>query len=78
MTRQQCAVRTEPRPPPNDQALDFGQDPRRPYDLLRMAGLALAARGFEAMGEDLLRIGIELVEGDVRDIETAPWPPSPN
>ena len=33
-------------------------------DLLRMAGLALAARGFEPMGENLLRIGIELVEGE--------------
>ena len=33
-------------------------------DLLRLAGLALAARGFEPLGENLLRIGMELVEGD--------------
>lgn len=46
-------------------------------DFLRMASLALAARVFEAMGQNLLRIGIELVEGDVRDIEPA-WPSLPN
>jgi len=33
-------------------------------DLLRIASLALAAHDFEAMGQNLLRIGIELVEGD--------------
>lgn len=47
-------------------------------DLLRMAGLALAARGFEAMGENLLRIGMELVEGEAGDIEPVRWPTSPN
>jgi hypothetical protein len=41
-------------------------------DLLRTAGLALAARGFEAMGENLLRIGIELVEGEAGPISTGP------
>ena len=47
------------------------------YDLLRMASLALAAQDFEIVGQNLLRIGIELVEGDVRDIEPA-WPSLPN
>ena len=47
-------------------------------DLLRMAGLALAARGFETVGENLLRIGIELVEGDAGGIEPARQPASPN
>ena len=36
-------------------------------DLLRLAGLALAARGFEPLGKNLLRIGIELVEGKTDD-----------
>ncbi|MGO9290740.1 MAG: hypothetical protein ACLP66_14840 [Polyangia bacterium] len=47
-------------------------------DLLRLAGLALAARGFEPLGENLLRIGIELVEGEAGDIEPARRPASPN
>jgi hypothetical protein len=47
------------------------------YDLLRMASLALAAQDFETVGQNLLRIGIELVEGDVRDIEPD-WPSLPN
>jgi hypothetical protein len=47
-------------------------------DLLRMAGLALAARGFEAMGENLLRIGMELVDGEAGDIEPVRRPASPN
>jgi len=47
-------------------------------DLLRMAGLALAARGFESLGENLLRIGMEMVEGDPGDIEPARRPASPN
>jgi len=38
-------------------------------DLLRLAGLALAARGFEPLGKNLLRIGIELVEGEAGNIE---------
>ena len=33
-------------------------------DLLRLASLALAARDFAPLGENLLRIGIELVEGE--------------
>ena len=41
-------------------------------DLLRMASLALAARGFEPLGENLLRLGMEMVEGEAKDIE----PPS--
>jgi hypothetical protein len=40
-------------------------------DLLRLAGLALAARGFEPLGENLLRIGMEMVEGDAEGIEPA-------
>ena len=47
-------------------------------DLLRMAGLALAARGFEAMGENLLRVGMALVEGEAGDIEPVRWQTSPN
>jgi hypothetical protein len=47
-------------------------------DLLRMAGLALAAQGFEAMGENLLRVGMELVEGEAGDIEPVRRPASPN
>lgn len=47
-------------------------------DLLRLASMALPAQGFETMGQNLQRIGIELVEGDVRDIEPARWPSSPN
>jgi hypothetical protein len=43
-----------------------------------MAGLALAARGFEAMGENLLRIGMELVDGEAGDIEPVRRPASPN
>jgi len=38
-------------------------------DLLRLASLALAAHGFKAMGENLLRLGIDLVEGDATDFE---------
>jgi hypothetical protein len=47
-------------------------------DLLQMASLALAARGFESLGENLLRIGIELVEGEAGDIEPVRRPASPN
>ncbi len=47
-------------------------------DLLRLAGLALAARGFEPLGENLLRIGMEMVEGDAGGIEPARRPTSPN
>jgi hypothetical protein len=47
-------------------------------DLLRLAGLALAARGFEPLGENLLRIGMEMVEGNAGDIEPARRPASPN
>ena len=44
-------------------------------DLLRLAGLALAARGFEPLGERLLRIGIELVQGeaDAKNDRLAHW-----
>ncbi len=35
-------------------------------DLLRMASLALVARCAEAMGQNLLLLGIELVEGNAR------------
>ena len=38
-------------------------------DLLRMASLALAARGFEPLGENLLRLGVELMEDAAWDIE---------
>jgi hypothetical protein len=47
-------------------------------DLLRMASLALVAQGFERMGENLMRVGMELVEGDVTDIEPTRWPATPN
>jgi len=47
-------------------------------DLLRLAGLALAARGFEFLGENLLRIGMEMVEGDAGGIEPARRSASPN
>ena len=47
-------------------------------DLLRLAGLALAARGFEFLGENLLRIGMEMVEGDAGGIEPARRTASPN
>jgi len=42
-------------------------------DLLRVASLALAAKGFEPLGERLLRLGKELVEGSAKDIESARW-----
>ena len=44
-------------------------------DLLQMAGLALASRGFEPLGERLLRIGIELVQGeaDAKNDRLAHW-----
>jgi hypothetical protein len=32
-------------------------------DLLRIASLALAARGFEALGQNFLHLGMELVDG---------------
>jgi hypothetical protein len=41
-------------------------------DQLRMARRPLAALDFEIKGQNFLRIGIELAEGDVRDIEPAP------
>jgi len=40
-------------------------------DQLRMARRPLAALDFEIKGQNFLRIGIELAEGDVRDIEPA-------
>jgi hypothetical protein len=47
-------------------------------DLLRMAGLALAARGFEPLGKNLLCLGVELMEDAAWDIEPTRWPTSPN
>jgi hypothetical protein len=38
-------------------------------DLLRVASLALVANGYEEMGENLLRTGMELIEGHAKDIE---------
>ena len=37
-------------------------------DLLRAASFALAARGYEQMGENLLRTGMELIEGAADDV----------
>jgi hypothetical protein len=44
-------------------------------DLLRMASLALAARGFEPLGKNLLRLAIELVKGeaDAENRRLAHW-----
>jgi hypothetical protein len=38
-------------------------------DLLRVASFALAAHGYQEMGENLLRTGMELIEGAAEDIE---------
>jgi len=38
-------------------------------DLLRVASLALVAHGYEEMGENLLRTGMELIEGAANESE---------
>jgi hypothetical protein len=41
-------------------------------DLLRVASFALAAHGYEEMGENLLRTGLELIDGAAGEVENPP------
>jgi hypothetical protein len=41
-------------------------------DLLRVASFALVAHGYEEMGENLLRTGLELIEGAAGEVENRP------
>lgn len=38
-------------------------------DLLRVASFALVAHGYEEMGKNLLRTGLELIEGAATDVD---------